>query len=270
MALRAVLFGCNLHHVVHVASVPEFEEINPAVAELQRLIDDAIKVGETEWETIWTKFDTDAREWLDDAVEYGKDKIFFRGIPVPPIFEPGILYLKVSNAVDLFVTLGTALAGITPRILVKVAVLRFPLPREWHQRAIPLDDGIRLGITLMTSALLDTIQSPTLPLEMMAKRWAGRIKFAKLLRSLPDFDPIEAAGILRSKVVEMVFRVVSALLTIGLTLGVLLALGLLALKLNSRSEAARIVPFALPQDSKRITITKPTRTRFNLHRGPDQ
>jgi len=251
--------------------MPEQEEINEAVEELQRLLDDAIKVGETEWESIWTKFDTDGRELLNDELEYGLDKLFFRKIPKPwPGGDVLESYTFISRTFDLFATLGSSLAGIPARILVKVAVLRFPLPRKWHQKAIPLDDGIRLGITLMTSALLDTIQSPTLPLEMAAKRWAGKVKLAKLLRSMPDFDPIEAAGILRSKFFDFVFRILAALFAIGLTIGVLLALGLLALRLNKPAEALRIVPFALPQDSKRITITKPTRTRFNIQRGPDQ
>ena len=250
-----------------MADAPEIDYAE----ELQRLVDDAILVGETEWESIWTKFDTDGSELVKDMLEYSLDKIWFRKIPKPIPGEDVLAsYQFISRAVDLFSTLAASLSGIPARILVKVTVLRFPLPKQWHQRAVPLDDGIRLGITIMTSALLDTIQSPTLPLEMAAKRWAGRIKLKNLIKSMPDFDPIAAAGILRSKVVEMIFRLVSALFTIGLTLGVLLALVLLAFRLKTPAESIRIVSFALPQDSKRITVTKPTRARLNLQRGPDQ
>jgi len=247
------------------------DEKNQAVEELRRGIEDALKVGETEWETIWDQFDQDARELLKDM-----ETELLRQIGLTddlPDFLPAErivrMYLLISRGFDVLSTLATRLSGIPLQILVKVTVLRFPIPRKWHQRVIPLDDGIRLGITIMTTALLDTIQSPTLPFEMFIKRWVGKVKMARFIRTIPDFDPLEAAKILRSKVLEIVLRLLGALMTIGLVLGVLAALILVAIRLNDPTQAARIVPFALPQDAPRKTLKQSTRVRLNTRRGEE-
>jgi hypothetical protein len=244
------------------------EETNEAVEALRKGIEDAIKVGETEWETIWADFDRDAAELLKDMQQELLDQAF--GLPdLLPTARITRMYLLVSRGFDLLATLAARLSGIPAQVLVKVTVLRFPIPRKWHQRVIPLDDGIRLGITIMTTALLDTIQSPTLPFEMFIKRWGSKIKLIKFIRTIPDFNPLEAAAILKSKVIQVVLRLVTTLLTIGLMLGVLAALILVAIRLNDPVQAGRIVPFALPQDAPRKTLKQSTRVRLNTRRGEE-
>lgn len=247
------------------------QEANAAIQELERAIEDALKIGETEWEKTWETFDREGTELINKMLqELLRQGGFTDDLPdLVPGQSVARLYLLVSEAVDLLATLGSSLSGIPAQILVKLTVLRFPIPRKWHQRVVPLDDGIRLGVTLMTSALLDTIQSPTLPLETFIKRWVGKVKLTRFLRSIPDFDPLEAAKILRGKVVEIVLRVLSALLTIGMILGVLSALILLAIRLNDPAQAARIVPFALPQDAPRKSVKGTTRARINSRRGEE-
>jgi len=247
------------------------ETPNPAVAELERAIEDALKIAETEWETAWAEFDKGAAEILQRMQnEILRQAGFTDDLPD---FVPGQaiarMYLIVSDTVDLVATLASRLSGLPAAILTKLTVLRFPIPRKWHQRVIPLDDGIRLGVTLMTTALLDTIQSPTLPLETFIKRWVSKVKLTKFIRTIPDFDPLEAAKILRGKVIEIVLRLLGTLLTIGMILGTLSALILLAIRLNDPVQAARIVPFALPQDAPRKSLKGTTRARINTRRGEE-
>lgn len=257
----------------HVSLVmPELpDERSKEIRAFISAIEDGFKALETEWTTIWERFDTDMADWSNDTRE------LIRGLfGAIPILKPSPLevlkgYLQISKLADIVITLTKSLGQLPVRVAVKVLILRFPLPKEFHHRAVPLDDGLRIGITVMTSAFLDMIASPFLPLEMMIKRFSGRVRLTKFIRTIPDFDPLEAADIFRSKILAVVIAFVSVLFTFAMLVGLLLALIVVAERLNDPVYRAQLLPFALPQDSKRIyTTRKNQRHRINQMKGPDQ
>jgi len=177
--------------------------------------------------------------------------------------------LFASDLVDTFTDFASAVRAAPGRALLRVAVLQMPLPPEWHTKALALDDGVRMGASLLMSSALDVLTDRDDVLYRFVDAMASRFRLLKLLRSMPDFDPVEGGNIIRSKIAKALILLIESAVVLGGFVLLAAALINMALSANEPAKASRVTSLAFPQDAKRERTKTTYWKRENKGKGPE-
>lgn len=230
-------------------------------SEKQKLVDAVTKIFSDTMGEIGVAWDT-----FEDRLGV----IFSISSLVRYVSQYGGAALFASDLVDVFTDLFSAVRAAPGRAVLRFGILQMPLPPEWHQRAIALDDGVRMGASLFMSSALDVLTDRDDVLYRFVDSMAGRFRLLKFFRSMPDFDPVEGGNILRSRMAKAIILIIESAVILGGFVLLAAALINMALSANDRATASRATSLAFPQDAKRERVTEKYSKRINRRKGPDQ
>jgi hypothetical protein len=181
---------------------------------------------------------------------------------------------RFARTWDAWQELGQDLALVGPRVLRDVVVRLFPVPDEFDQRVMTASEALRWAVQLFIESAIE-VEDADLPAEFdiakITQKALGVREVVVVIEREGIVAGIQAGGALAKRTIAGVVAIVLARLAKhGISLGILIAVGLFVRRMHGPEGKQVLARFALPQDSRRAWSTGRHQSRTNTRKGPDE